>query len=89
MIKMQYAIGKKMGINYYLKLRIPGINNNWMRSEALSLDDAYNGWLTLRDYQFTGEDIEITQRKGRHIRRISFNELSRLVNGTRQGQQKI
>ena len=70
-------------IKYYLKVRIPGIDNKWMSSEPLSLKDAYYGLLSLRDYELTGENVKITQRKGRDCRKISFSKLSEIFASSR------
>lgn len=66
-------------VNYYLKLRIPGIDENWMSSGRLSAEDAYNGYLSLRDFEFTEIWIKIQERKGKHTRSITFEELEKLT----------
>ena len=55
---------------------MPGIGDHWMMGGPLSLEDAYHGFLGLRDYQFLERDVEIKQRKGKCVQRISFNDLS-------------
>ncbi len=71
-----------MDIQYYLNVRIPGIGDHWMMSGPLSLEDAYHGFLSLRDYQFLERDVEIKQRKGKCVQKISFNDLSAKFNSS-------
>ena len=73
---------KMSDLQYYLSVRMPGIGSRWMESEVLSAREAYDGWLTLRDYQFREEDVVIKRARGvngNHMEIVSKKDLSRIV----------